>query len=536
LFLIAVLVLIGGVEWLKGGLFIAKHEGDTLHLLDIVGRMAAGQSIHRDFMTPIGVLAFLPIVALSQWGLGAGHALIGAQILVAVICLPAIWWVTASRLPKLAAYLAGFYMVLLILSLTYGEADASLSLSMHYNRWAWVLAYLALIPALLPPDDGVARRRAEALDGLVIGLALAALVLLKITYFMAFAVPVAFSLALGRFWRVLIVAVLAGLAVALVATLIGGLEFWFAYAGDLIEVSRSQIRTLPGLSLGNLMGAPAYLGVNLCLLFSVMLLRQAREDRAGLVLLLLFPAFLYVVLQNFGNDPQWLVLLVVLLLALRPEAGVRNGWGWPLREVFTATAVAAMAFALPSFLNIGYSAWRHFWIEVDDYVAMVPDRAAYADLGTPVLRFATSDAVVALDEPGGPMAAYRVFAKRDKLLVEVNGEALRYCELSSGLGAWYQTVAGDLESAGFAGRRLFEADLFNVLWLFGDFPQLLGAAPWYYGGAPGIEDADLVLVPVCAISQSARKGKLDAIAALGVGLREVRRTALYILYEKRPAE
>lgn len=529
LVLVAALALVGGIEWLKGGLYIAKHEGDTLHLLDIVGRMAGGQAIHRDFMTPIGALAFLPVVALVKAGLGAGQALVGAQILVALLCLPAIWWVAASRLPRVAAFLAGLYMLSLILSLSYGEADSSLSMSMHYNRWAWALAYLALIPSLIPPASPTPG--AERIDGLVIGLSMAALVLLKITYFMAFAGPVAFSLVLLRAWRVLGVAVLAGLAVALLATLAGGTGFWSAYAGDLIEVANSSIRTLPGQPLSALMGAPAWLGANLCLLFAVMLLRQAREDRAGLVLLLLFPAFLYVVVQNFGNDPQWLVFLVVLLVALRPAPEVRNGWGWPLRELFGMTAVAAFAVALPSVLNTGYSAWRHYWIEPADYVALVPGRATHADLFAPRLRFATTDALIALDEPGGPLAAYREMNGRGKLLAEIGGRPVRFCELSSGLGAWYHTVARDLEDAGLAGRRIFEADLFNVLWLFGDFPQLEGAAPWYYGGAPGLSDADLVLVPDCAISQPARKAKLDAIATAGVGLREIRRAALYTLYE-----
>lgn len=528
LFLVAALVLIGGAEWLKGGLFIAKHEGDTLHLMDIVSRMAAGERIHQDFMTPLGVLSFYPIVVLLKLGLPAGHALIGSQLLVAVVCLPAIWWVCVSRLPRLPAYLAGFYMMSLVLALTYGEAEASLSMSMHYNRWAWVLAYLALIPALLPtPDD-----RGRTLDGLVIGLALAALVLLKITYFLAFLGPVVVSLILRRAWRVLAVAAIAGVVVALLATVFGGVDFWIAYIGDLREVAALRNDKLPGVSAGNLMGAPAFLGANLCLLFAVVLLRQARQDRAGLVLLLLFPGFIYVVLQNFGNDPQWLVFVVVLLLALRPDAGMVNGWGWPLREAFSLTAVAAMAFALPSFLNTSYSAWRHYWLDASDYIAMIPDHPGFADLGTPKLRYATVNGTVALDGPGGGLEAFRKFAERDKLMVAVNGEEMKFCDLDSGLEAWFVTVAKDLESAGYAGRRIFEADLLDVLWLYGDFPPLKGGAPWYYGGAPGIEDAELVLVPVCAVYQVARKDKLDAVAELGLTLTEIRRTPLYILYEK----
>ena len=56
-FLIAVLCLFGGLPFAKGALYIAQHEGDTLHLADIVFREVQGQWPHLDFMTPIGVLA-----------------------------------------------------------------------------------------------------------------------------------------------------------------------------------------------------------------------------------------------------------------------------------------------------------------------------------------------------------------------------------------------------------------------------------------------------------------------------------------------
>lgn len=41
-FLTAVFVAMGAAAVLKGGLYIGKHEGDTLHLMQIVFRMADG--------------------------------------------------------------------------------------------------------------------------------------------------------------------------------------------------------------------------------------------------------------------------------------------------------------------------------------------------------------------------------------------------------------------------------------------------------------------------------------------------------------
>jgi hypothetical protein len=211
-FLVAVLLVQGGLVAMKGGLYLSRHEGDTLHLMDILLRMLAGERIHQDIMTPIGVLAFAPIVWLMRLGQGAGHALIHAQILVAGLLLPVVWWVVRSRLAGFAAWLIGFYMLLLPLALTYGEAEATLSMSKHYNRWSWLLAYVAVLLAFLP---ALGRRR-PVLDGALIGLALGALVLLKATFFVGLAPAVAAMLIQRRDWAGLTAAVAAGLVVAVV--------------------------------------------------------------------------------------------------------------------------------------------------------------------------------------------------------------------------------------------------------------------------------------------------------------------------------
>lgn len=92
-FLVAVLGVMGSMALLKGGLFVAKHEADTLHLLQNVLRMDAGQWPHLDYMTPIGVLAYAPIAFFVSQGAGVGHAIIYAQIGLGAVLLPAVWWI-----------------------------------------------------------------------------------------------------------------------------------------------------------------------------------------------------------------------------------------------------------------------------------------------------------------------------------------------------------------------------------------------------------------------------------------------------------
>ena len=59
--MLAVLAVEAGISMWRGQLLVGKHEGDMLHLLEIVFRMADGEWPHLDFMTPIGFMAFAGI-------------------------------------------------------------------------------------------------------------------------------------------------------------------------------------------------------------------------------------------------------------------------------------------------------------------------------------------------------------------------------------------------------------------------------------------------------------------------------------------
>jgi hypothetical protein len=113
------------------------------------------------------------------------------------------------------------------------------------------------------------------------------------------------------------------------------------------------------------------------------------------------------------------------------------------------------------------------------------------------------------------------------------GEPLAWCELEMGLTGWINAIARDLEQTGLTtGKHLFVADAFSSYWMFSDLEPLPNGAPWYYGGLPGIEAADYVLVPICPAEPDFRKQVLDEIQARGtISLKEVRRTGLYILLE-----
>jgi hypothetical protein len=281
--------------------------------------------------------------------------------------------------------------------------------------------------------------------------------------------------------------------------------------------------------MSELLGAPIFLGVNVVLILAIVYLRKAGRNAEGLGLLVLGPGLIYITYQNYGNDPQWLLMLVALLMMLRPHPEAAAGSGQRLRELIHLTVAAGLAFAAPSFLNLGFSAYRHNAVDTSAYAPLLAKFPVHADLQATVLVSNSVDAVIGLDGQGTAFAAYRPLADR-RWLVSIDGAELPNCELQTGLAAWYTTIGADLAGAGFAGKAIYEVDLLNVLYLFGDFPRLKGAAPWYYGGTPGIANADYVLIPICPVTAPSRKVKLAALLSAGVVLTEVRRTAEYRLY------
>jgi len=525
-FFVAVIVVLCGALLLKGGFYLGKHEGDTLHMMQIVFRMADGQWPHLDFMTPIGVLAFAPIALFVSLGYGIGMSIFLAQALVSVLLLPAVWWVAISRMRGALPYVFGVIIFVLVAALVQGTAQSSLSISMHYNRWAWAVAFVAVAVAVLPPIGRVRPR----IDGTIIGLAMVFLLLVKVTYVAAFAAPVLVALLVHRTFHTLLYAIVVGLIAIVVFTAVSGVQFWPAYLGDILTVATSEARANPGETFGAVVGAPAYIGASLTLIAAVIFLRQARQSVAGFLLLLLTPAFFYVTYQNFANDPQWLLLLGVLLLAQMPSAEVRNGFGWDMRSALKSTAAVAFAMAAPSFFNLAYSPYRHYFVDTEDYSQMLPKAEQHSDIYTKNLRTARTNANVPLAVAGTGLTAYEEMADRDDPTV-FKGETLPDCELSLGLTAWFDVIVSDLDAAGLAqGRAIFAADLFSSHWLFGSPVPLEGGSPWYYGGLPGLENTDFLLVPLCPIVQSSRRQILELIEEAGLQFTEVRRTPLYILF------
>ncbi len=526
--LLSIIILACAFYVMKGAFLIGGHEGDTLHVMQILARMDAGQLPHKDFMTPIGILAFLPILLFVKAGFGIGMSFLLAQILLAFIMLPAVIYAAATRLFGWLGWLFSISAIVLILALVHGEAQGFTSASMYYNRWAWAMSFVVVVIGVLRPRQA----HSNLADGLICGALLAVLVLIKVTYFVAFAPPVALGFLLRRQYKAFMAAIGAGLLMAVLVTLNLGLEFWQGYISDLLEVSRSETRPSPGRSLSESISNPAYLGGSVITLAAVVFLRQSGRMQEGMLLLLLAPGFFFVTWQNYGNDPQWLILLAILLLSWLPDENAAPGvFGLNLRAGTGVLSVAAISFITPSYVNLSMSHVQHWSQDVDRYTALVPNSGDFSDVMLVNKRALAVDAEITMDGPNSVFAGWNDAELRETG-VEFQGEYLEGCLLKSGLTPWLDTIVTDLEGAGFSGgTRLFAADLFSSHWMYGEFEALEGGAPWYYGGLPGYDSANYLLVPLCPVSGAVRRQILELVTKRAEVLTELRRTSLYILFE-----
>lgn len=532
--LVAVVVVLAGAGLAAPALFIDRHDGDVMHLLDMVFRMAEGQMPHADFVTPLGILSIWPIAALIQAGFGAGQAVIVAQAALAALLILPTWWVAWTRFPAAGALAFGGSVMVLCLAMIYGDTGLHLSMSMHYNRWGWALAFLALAIGFLPPRGDTSM----SVDALILGLVMAVLTLLKITFTIAFAGPIIAMMLLRRDFGRLAVSILVAAAALGAAALVLGPGFFVAYAADLVDTATSDLRSYPGLEPLDLAAVPAYVVGTILALAAVMVLRTGGRPAEGLGLLLLIPACIYVTAQNFGNDPKWMWLVGLIVLALRPEAGRSAIGGFEARTALNVIGAGLVLAALPSLVNMAASPFRNLAEDPGEYIAMLPNRAGHDDLQVYVVQALRHDVIRPADGPSSGLAWAREAADRDAP-VTLLGEALEVCFQRSGFQGWARSIAADLVAAGYdQGQQIFNADLLNVYWLLEpSLAPLEGAAPWIYDGLPGWEAASHVLVPHCPLQAPVRTYFVEQITALleagTASLTEVRRTPLYTLYEKR---
>ncbi len=514
LYLIGIVVLFGGLQLAKGGLYLDRHEGDALHLIEIILRMADGQWPHLDFMTPLGVAAFLPMANFVKAGFGIGTSILLAQLAFAAALILPVFHVARTRMDGIVAYAFGAAVLIMALALVHGEASDNVSISMHYNRWAWGLAFLAIPVAILPARE----KGSDVVDGLILGLAMSFFILGKVTFAISFAPGLVLALLMRRAW----VAMGIGLAVVVICTLIPtmlqGVAFWQAYVDDILQVTRSDIRPRAGVDWERMLFAPRFLIGNLVLVASFWVLRKGARPELGLILMVFAPGFFYVTYQNYGNDPKWLALLALLMWLTGTDMKHR------------VLAFAAAMLIAPSFLNMGASSYRHFAINEENYQAVF-QAAPHTDVYTLTHRVNRVQERRTITFTNPQFAALNEVADKEPD-IEFMGQTWPACKQELGLLGVMREMAADLRAFGLGDdARIYTADTFGSVWMFGGFEPLEDGSPWYYGALSGFENADYMLIFNCPINERAFRESIEAIKKLDdLEVKELRRNELYTLY------
>ena len=522
-YLVTLTTLMAAILLFSGKLLLTAHVGDVLHSLEAGYRMADGEVPHLDFMTPIGIIGFAPLALFLSLGFAPGASMVLSNTLVTFLLLPAVVWIGVTRLEGWARWIFGFVIVLYGMAFVYGGISPVVSFSMYYNRWAWAVLFVVLFALLWPQKTGHPR---PDVDAVIVGLGLSVLALMKMTFFLAFGIAGFLILVLSRRYRFLAISALTGLLVAAVVTLMFGVGFWFAYADDLLQVALHSPRPYPDRDFySTLVAADRGLGT-LAYLLAIILLRSAGARRQGLILLILAPAFAYVVFQNWGNEQKWLVFLGLYLLANLPAIEGGRIFGIPARKVALALLVVIATLILPPMLTMVSSVFK----------------ASYFNTATArQFPFAEGERDLWVTKKGNLLRTVKLASVENSLwpgespedypLDSFLGEDLPACRLTGGyISDVYQGLKLIDTVPGARAARLALADDVNDFWMFSDVKRLRGGAPWYYSGSYGYDDADYYLVPLCPKAPLKRKESIQAMESTGWQFAEVGRSDTYILY------
>ena len=136
-----------------------------------------------------------------------------------MLIAPAVAWIAWSRLAFWPSLALSLLCMTVPLALVPGGTDPVLSLTAQASRWAWALAFLIIPVVLFPPIQG---RAGDWADAVVLGLPMAALVMVKPGGALALLPACVLGLLLSGRGRLLLRALLLALAVLALVTLAAG--------------------------------------------------------------------------------------------------------------------------------------------------------------------------------------------------------------------------------------------------------------------------------------------------------------------------
>jgi len=346
------------------GMYSGVWTQDLFIFLDGAYRFSLGQTPHVDYSTPLGLLCHL----LPHLGHGLGgswaKAMAWADIMALLAAMLVAFCCFKDRLGRLeAGLMLALVWLLVAVPLNIRDPWEFLTYAVFYNRWGWAFMTMGFLFYLPPSTETTGR---AWLDGLGLGLTLAFLLYLKISYFLIVLVVALFLLTVSRHHRRAALIALAMLlaAAALVEIVWPGLNA--AYYSDLKTAVAAR-----GAVRGGLYSALKYLNLGAVelILFGAGVWAAHRLGGLGWRDLVFAAMVLGASLATLNQNAQvggMVTLAVVIVWSLERA---RTGWlaGEPGRDArrpgawYAALLVTLALFLSPYLVNRAVGA-ATFWV------------------------------------------------------------------------------------------------------------------------------------------------------------------------------
>ena len=406
LFLTSVLPLIIGASALlySGRVLSREMTWDLLFNLAGAWHLSWGHVAHIDFREPVGALNFL-LTALGFRLVGySPFAFVVGAVIVALVLFIAASLAAWRRLPLLPATIFVILTVLLALvPVNVGDVPRAYSFAMSYNRYGWAALAVLFLILFLPPKVS---RVGTAVDVAVVGVLVAAMFYLKITYFVAALAAICFAIPIWPHLRScwLAWAIVAGLLIANAL-----LPYSHPYLADLWQaVTAGGVRSSATLHLHSFFAHIAeYAAYGAAFAIAIWL---SRRDPAMRLLphaiAFIVTASLLVLSQN--NQTHDIPAALIISFIGCAELGKR----WWLRDRYLLIA-ALMAF--PLFSIGGYAA------SLAGYASKVR-----AEAGVYIVESTRLQGLVVPAEPGNLLAAFSSASGDHRLLSRARSVGARF--------------------------------------------------------------------------------------------------------------
>ncbi len=500
---LAVFALIAAAQLSIGALHVVEYTGDNAYIMDVTARIALGQVPHVDFGLHLGALPFVLMAVVDS--LLPGQAFLVAQSLFVAAHLVVAVWIVRTRLPLISGGLLMLAIVLHGMAIT-GPAAPEVSMVVFYNRWAWVTAYLLLVAMLLDPQGG-GRGWFDA--GVIGGLAFV-LFATKITFFVAL-IPIGLIryISLGRLGEVGAAGIV--FAALLCAGLLADPMIWVGYVRDLLWVADNPIRPAPGFGFVEMLTVPGLVPYSLAYVSCLALVWISLGARMALFFALAAVALAFVQYQNHGNMPFWVLALAVFAWAVPNRFGVSGAVR--ILWVVMALLLTGLGARLLYPMTLG-TVVNRIAATTDNYRPFLGGTVAMDGIRFTNANFAAETVSILSDEVPIPPLADATECDHGALWV---GHFLAQAEIIKGLPG-----------------PVFVTDAMTPHWMAAGQAPLVGAAPWNYGSLRGLENAEFVLVPTCAIKMNYKREILRALVREDVPLQLHLRTEDATVYRVGP--